>query len=193
MTGRALIDPSATTARPLSSSLRKSTSSISSPIRIDLRAAAADQVGLVRAGEEGALQQREQPCERGAQLVRDGGGEPGAQLLIGGQVARCAEVEERLAAAAERRTGISCGVRPPACSSSSGSTEPSTRPSRDSRARRLAATTRRSSSSTTTISLLSSIRIARALEIAAHRLGRRRGRGDGESASPDCHQIVTGL
>ena len=77
ITGSARIEPSATTARPLSSSLRKSTSSISSPIRkTSLRDCSIRSVWS--APGRGALQQREQAGEGRAELVRDGRREPGA-------------------------------------------------------------------------------------------------------------------
>ena len=56
-----------------------------------------DRLGGVGAGKLCVLEQHEQPRERRAQLVRDGGGEPGAQLLVGGELARvAAQVDEPL-------------------------------------------------------------------------------------------------
>ena len=69
------------------------TSSISSPIYGDLRPRLFDHVLHIRVREERVLEQREQPGEWCAQLVRDGGGEACAELLVGGQVARVAEVD----------------------------------------------------------------------------------------------------
>ena len=94
--GRAAVEPSATSSRPVSSSLRKRTSSISSPIWLDLGPRLLDQLVAVRAGQRRGLEQGEQPRERRAQLVRDRRREAGAELLVGGEVAGVAEVEERL-------------------------------------------------------------------------------------------------
>ena len=186
ITGSARIEPSATTARPLSSSLRNSTSSISSPIRSTSPRARPISSSWSAPGER-ALEEREQPGERRAQLVRDGRREAGAELLVGGEVAGGAQVHERLAAAVDV-VGDLERVRPPRRRISSGSTDPSTTPSRDSRARRLAVSTRRNSSTMTTISRLSSIEDAARVGLDAERLGRRRG---GRAAAERFHQIVT--
>src|SRR5207248_5011363 len=51
--------------------------------------------------KRGRLEEGQEPRERRPQLVRDGGGEAGAKLLVGAQVAGRAEVEQRLAAAVD--------------------------------------------------------------------------------------------
>src|SRR5205085_3602792 len=59
--------------------------------------------------------QREQAGQRGAQLVGDGGGEARAELLVGREVTRLAEVEERLPAAVDLvgdLEGRAPGIRP---------------------------------------------------------------------------------
>ena len=65
---------------------------------LDLGPGAVDEVRHVLAGEHRRLEQRQQPRERGPQLVRDGRREPGAQLLVGGQVTAAREVDEPLPA-----------------------------------------------------------------------------------------------
>src|SRR5207248_2046784 len=51
--------------------------------------------------KRGRLEEGQEPRERRPQLVRDGGREAGAKLLVGAQVAGRAEVEQRLAAAVD--------------------------------------------------------------------------------------------
>ena len=49
---------------------------------VDLPSGLLEERGHVLAGKAGELEQREQPCERRAQLVRDGSGKARAQLLV---------------------------------------------------------------------------------------------------------------
>ena len=98
-TGRTGVGPSDTTRAPDSSSLRKRTSSMSSVICATSPVACAMSASDVLARERGRLQQRQQPCERRPQLVRDGRGEPRAQLLVRGEVSGPREVDEALATA----------------------------------------------------------------------------------------------
>ena len=64
--------------------------------RLDLVAGAVDERVDVLARQRRRLEQRQQPRERRPQLVRDGGREAGAQLLVGGHVAGLAEVDDPL-------------------------------------------------------------------------------------------------
>ena len=124
---------------------------------VDLAARLLDERGHVLARQRRRLEEREQPRERRPQLVRDGGSEPRAELLVRGEVALAREVDEPLAAAAhlvrhdERDDARARRVR-----RSPGSGSPSRRPSTACRARRLAWSTRSASSSTTIASRLSS-------------------------------------
>ena len=68
---------------------------------LHLAARTADQLGLVGAGQEGAFEQRKQPGERRAELVRDGRGEAGSELLVRREVAGRAQIDERLVATSE--------------------------------------------------------------------------------------------
>ena len=111
--------PSETTRVPDSSSARKSTSSISSTIWSISRRACSTSCGHVLAGKAGELEQREQPGERRPQLVRDGGGEARAQLLVGGEVAGLAR--GRRAARCGRRRRRDDERRARSSSSSGGS------------------------------------------------------------------------
>ncbi len=64
--------------------------------RIDLAPRLLDELVDVLAGERRELEQGEQPRERRPQLVRDRGGEPRAQLLVGGEIAGLGEIDEPL-------------------------------------------------------------------------------------------------
>ena len=193
MTGSALIEPSATTAATALELAEEQHVVDQLADSLDLAFRPPDQVVLVGARQQRALEQRHQPRQRRPQLVGDGGGEAGPELLVGGEVAGRAQVDERLLALAERRRGSRSASARRGGAARPAKTQPSTSPSRDSRARRLAVTTRRDSSRTITISRLSSIRArARSTSAAETRAavgaaGARRRR-----ASPDCHQIVTG-
>ena len=99
--GRTATAPSETTRDPDSSSERNSTSSISSRICSTSFRAWSTSSCDVLAGQRRHLEQREQPCERRPQLVRDGRREPGAELLVRRQVAAAAQVDEPLAAAVD--------------------------------------------------------------------------------------------
>src|ERR671923_270845 len=69
---------------------------------IELNAAVlVDQRERVGVRERRRLEEGQEPRERRPQLVRDGGREAGPKLLVGAQVARRAEVEQRLAAAVD--------------------------------------------------------------------------------------------
>ena len=61
------------------------------------RARLLDERGDVLAGKRRRLEQREEPRERRAELVRDRSGEARAQLLVRGKVALAREVDETLA------------------------------------------------------------------------------------------------
>src|SRR5207248_7970186 len=56
----------------------------------------------VGVGQIRVLEQREQTCERRSQLVGDGRGEAGAQLLVGLELPRLAEIHEALGRTANR-------------------------------------------------------------------------------------------
>ena len=73
--------PSPTTARPVSSSLRKSTSSTSSAIASTSCRACSSSASRVGARQRGAVEQREQPGERRSQLVGHRCGEADSKLL----------------------------------------------------------------------------------------------------------------
>ena len=77
---------------------------------VDLAPCLLDELGHVLARQAGELEQREQPCERRSQLVRDGGGEARAQLLVRGEVAGLGEVDEPLRVG--RRPGSSRRAAP---------------------------------------------------------------------------------
>src|SRR5205807_3177507 len=67
--------------------------------RVDLLHLAAcllDQLERLDPGKRRRLEQGRKARERRPQLVRDGGGESRPQLLVGGEVARRAQVEQRL-------------------------------------------------------------------------------------------------
>ena len=99
--------------------------------------ACSTSAGTSSPGRPASSRSDEQPGERRAQLVRDGGGEAGAQLLVGGEVSRLREVHEPFLAAVDAYGTTS--ARSPLRRS-----EPSSSPSRtprDWRARRLAART----------------------------------------------------
>src|SRR5207244_124855 len=66
---------------------------------LHLAARLLDQRERVGVRERGRLEERQQARERRAQLVRDRGSEAGAELLVGGEIAGRAQVEERLATA----------------------------------------------------------------------------------------------
>ena len=68
---------------------------------LDLGLALLEQLVDVRRGQRRGLEQREQPGERRPELVRDRSGEPGAKLLVGGELTRLAQVEERFARAVD--------------------------------------------------------------------------------------------
>ena len=76
-------------------------SSISSRIWSTSPWACSTSVDDVGAGQGRGLEQRQHAGERGAQLVRDGRGEAGPQLLVGGHVAGVARIEDRLAPAVD--------------------------------------------------------------------------------------------
>ena len=61
---------------------------------LDLLARLIDELVDVGARERRALEQDEEPGERGAQLVRDGGREPGAELLVGRELRQRGEEED---------------------------------------------------------------------------------------------------
>ena len=82
-TGSARVRPSETTSRPVSSSPRKSTSSISSRVCCDLLPRLLHKRVDVGAGKRRALEQDEQPRERRPQLVRDRRREALPELLVG--------------------------------------------------------------------------------------------------------------
>ena len=103
---------------------------------VDLAPRLLDELGHVLARQARELEQREQPRERRPQLVRDGGGEAGAQLLVGGEVAGLGEVDEPLLASVDGVRDDERAAR--SCSRSGLSSSPSRTPS-DWRARRLAA------------------------------------------------------
>ena len=69
--------------------------------RLDLVARALDERVDVLARQGRHLEQRQQPCERRAQLVRDGGGEPRPQLLVGRHVADLTQVDDALSPTAD--------------------------------------------------------------------------------------------
>ena len=110
---------------------------------VDLAARLVDERGDVLAGKRRRLEQGEQARERRAQLVRDGGREARAQLLVGREVTFAGQVDETLAPAAhlvrddQRDDAALAGeeIRRAARS-------PSRRPSTACRARRLASRTR---------------------------------------------------
>ena len=87
-TGSAFVRPSATTSLPLSSSERNRISSISAPACSTSARACSSSVVDVGAGQVGRVEQREDPGQRRAQLVRDGRREPGAKLVEAGVVHR---------------------------------------------------------------------------------------------------------
>ena len=66
---------------------------------LDLVACLVDEVEHVLAGERRGLEEREEPGERRAQLVGDRRREAGPQLLVRGQIAATAQVDQALAAA----------------------------------------------------------------------------------------------
>ncbi len=66
--------------------------------RLDLLARLVDELLDVGAGQRRGLEQDEQPRERRAKLVRDGGREAGAQLLVGGELGQVADEEHERAA-----------------------------------------------------------------------------------------------
>ena len=70
---------------------------------LDLLPRLLHQLADVGAGERRALEQHQQPRERRAQLVRDGRGEAGPQLLVGGQLGRRLEEEDE-------EVGMRCGL-----------------------------------------------------------------------------------
>ena len=55
---------------------------------LDLLASLLHQLADVGTGQSGALEQREEPGERSAELVRDSRGETSPQLLVGGELRR---------------------------------------------------------------------------------------------------------
>src|SRR5205807_744734 len=61
---------------------------------LDLLPPLLHQLADVGAGQRRALEQRQQPRERRAQLVRDGRGEAGSQLLVGGELRGRLEEED---------------------------------------------------------------------------------------------------
>ena len=63
---------------------------------LDLAPRLLDEVGRVEARELRRLEKGHDPREWRSQLVRDGGGESRPQLLVGGELSRLGEVEERL-------------------------------------------------------------------------------------------------
>ena len=151
---------------------------------------------MVGSGELRALEQGHQPGERRAQLVRDRRSEARPQLLVGGEIAWGAQVDERLAAAVELVGDLV--RRPPA------DVEQLIREHRalDEAVERLAGAPARrerrrlASSSTTTISRLSSIRIcarsrsARVESALGCGAGARRNRFT--RLSPDRHRVCSG-
>ena len=68
---------------------------------VDLAARLVDERGDVLAGKRGRLEEREEPRERRAQLVRHRRREPRAKLLVRGEVALAREVDETLAPTAD--------------------------------------------------------------------------------------------
>ena len=84
---------------------------------IDFSLRLLDELHHVGAGQGRSLQEREHAGERRPQLVRDGRGEAGPELLVGGHVAGVARIEDRLAPAVdlvrdrERRAAKECGRR----------------------------------------------------------------------------------
>ena len=70
---------------------------MSSVIPSTSRVACSTSCLRVLAGQHGRLEQGQQPRERRAELVRDRGREPGAQLLVCREVALAREVDEPLA------------------------------------------------------------------------------------------------
>ena len=103
---------------------------------VDLAARLLDELRHVLARQRRELEQREQPRERRPQLVRDGGREARAQLLVGGEVAGLGEVDEPLRRVRRPRTGRS-SARSLCEQVAALSSSPSRTPS-DWRARRLA-------------------------------------------------------
>ena len=99
--GRTGTAPSETTRPPDSSSERKSTSSISSRADSTSSRARSTSACTSSPGSVAVSSSDEQPRERRPQLVRDGGREARAQLLVGGHVAGLAEVDDPLAPAAD--------------------------------------------------------------------------------------------
>src|SRR5439155_9951708 len=65
------------------------------------RLALLDQLRDVSRGQRRGLEQSEQARERRPELVRDGGREAGAELLVGSELVLRAQVDERLAPAVE--------------------------------------------------------------------------------------------
>ena len=129
---------------------------------LDLAARLLDELLHVLARQQRELEQRQQPRERRPQLVRHRGGEAGAQLLVGGEVAHLGQVDEPLAPAVD---GVRHDERALALQQLRGALVALAHASSACRARRLAATTRPASSRTTTASRLSSEQ-----HLAAHRV-----------------------
>ena len=68
---------------------------------VDLAAGLLDERGDVLARERGRLEEREEPGERSAELVRDGGRETRPELLVGREISFPREVDETLAPTAD--------------------------------------------------------------------------------------------
>ncbi len=97
--GKACVDPSPTTSCPDSSSERKRMSSMSSRTCATSACACSIKSCASAPGRSALSEEGEQAGERRPELVRDGGGEAGAQLLVGGHVAGVPRVDERLPSA----------------------------------------------------------------------------------------------
>ena len=96
-------------ARPTRARERNSTSSMSSVIWSISPRACSTSAGTSSPGSVVVSSSGEQPRERRPQLVRDGGREPRAQLLVRREVALAREVDEPLAPAARPRRGRRAG------------------------------------------------------------------------------------
>ena len=158
--GQARVVPSETTSRPGLELAEEENVVDQLADLADLGPRLRDRLGGVGAGKLCGLEQHEQPRERRAQLVGDGGGEPGAELLVGGELARSG-CSGRRAAPAGRPPGT--GRRPAAARRLRGAAPvPGAGPPRSRRASRGRAGSRRRrrrrSSRTSTISGLSSTR-----------------------------------
>ena len=110
---------------PLSSSERNITSSISSPIcTTSSRASSIERPRGRRPATMRCSRSADQPCERRPQLVGDRGGEACPQLLVGGEVAGRAEIEQRLGSPADVERNLDRRAPEPCPSTSSGTARP---------------------------------------------------------------------